>query len=102
MILLNDRFEIDETQPLPQLDQPLAKAYGARVKGGAPLFALISNSLLPLRTDAVSGQRSLVHPAILHPQAAGVIDWPQTGDRQAAIVYDLPAGERLVKIGRAN
>ncbi len=96
MPLLNNRIEIDPSQPLPQYDGTFARAFAARGKGTeAALLALVCARPVAVRADLVGSMRSLTHAALPHVREAGVVDWPPAGGRAYAFVYDRPPGPRL-------
>jgi hypothetical protein len=97
MVSLNDRFDIDPEQPLPQYDGPLSKAYAAKARSSnaAPCFALVCQTLLPLRIDLLTAQRAMTHASLMRVQDGGVIDWPFSGERHYVFVYDIPHGKRM-------
>ena len=54
-VLLHDRYLIDITAPIPELDTPSAKAYKVEDRRdlGSALFGLVCTPGLPTRTDAM-------------------------------------------------
>ncbi len=55
LVKLNDRFEIDPAQPLPDFDSPSAKAYACKDGGSTDVFALVCDPKVPLRVEAING-----------------------------------------------
>ena len=101
-VRLNDRFDIWPSVRLTHLDVPGAAAYGASdsVSGNDKLFALVCGDTVVPRTDVMSKLQE-VHCAEL----IKVIDWgtvPWSGEQaggdlsRLVVIYERPAGERLV------
>ncbi len=105
MILLHDRIEIDPERALPELDTAFAKAYVARPRGQAAegeLFALVGQSLLPVRTDLLQSARGLHHNAVMRVKDAGPVPWAPAGRVLYAFVYERPPGKRLAPLGQTT
>lgn len=98
MALLNDRFDIDPERPLPAYDTLMAKAYAAKGRGAnanVNVIALVCQGSTAVRADLVSAQRSLTTQALLHVREGGAVDWPLSGQKHYAFIYDMPFGKRL-------
>ena len=81
-VVLNDRYEIDTAQPLPDLAHAGAHAFAARkIDGGGTvqLFALVARSGLPARTDILPALRAIEHVRVMNLLAHGVAYWPPDG-----------------------
>lgn len=104
MAIFNDRYTIDENQPLPDFDMPTAKAYvvQSKLSNASPLMAYVVMGHLPTRLDMLSGFHGLSHPGLCMVHEAHVIDWPPTGQRHVAIIYDMLKGNRLAPLGEAG
>lgn len=103
MTLVNDKYEIDPGQPLPDYDTPFAAAYAVQMRGNAPtapLFALVCNDVLPVRSDLVAPLRSLNHNGQIQVRDCGVVPWPDSS-RRMAFVYERPFGQRMAPSGDA-
>ncbi len=100
-IPLGDRFVVNAARPLPELDSPGATAYEARLADGADAgyFALVCPPLHRPRTGIIPALMRMNRPPLLAPVAHEVIDWPETGERRAAIAFRAPRGPRLVERG---
>ena len=97
-VVLNDRYEIDTAQPLPDLAHAGAHAFAARkIDGGGTvqLFALVARSGLPARTDILPALRAIEHVRVMNLLAHGVAYWPPDGVERLILIYERPAG-RLV------
>lgn len=97
MPLFNNSIDVDVESPLPEYGGAYAWAFAAKGRGATatPLLALICHDVLPVRADLVQAQRSITNPALLHVRDGGVMEWPLTGKRHYAFIYDRPVGQRL-------
>lgn len=97
-VRLGEKFEIYPDRPLDELRSPNAAAFVAvdRERPSGNLFALVCDPDLPARHDMMTGLRGLRVDAMLAPHEWGVVDWPLAGRRSLAIVFDRPAGGRVV------
>lgn len=101
---LAGRFEIQTRNRIGGMDTVAAEAYvavGAKSASGS-YFAYVMKSLLPARTDVLRTLREIDHPALMRPVDFGVINWPETGSKRLAIVYERPAGTRLFQALRGQ
>ena len=96
-VVLNDRFEIEPSRPIPELSHAGADAFGARRTGGsaAELFAYVARSGLPARHDILTAMRAIEHAHLLNLLGHGVAYWPPDGTERLIAVYERPA-RRLV------
>jgi hypothetical protein len=97
-VLLGGKIEILPGSPLPGLNAAGGPAFAARSQRDrkAELFAVVCNSGLPPRTDSLSALRSAEHPSLMHLHDWGVVDWTPEGVRRFVLVFERPAGRRLV------
>ncbi|KJS44694.1 MAG: hypothetical protein VR70_01515 [Rhodospirillaceae bacterium BRH_c57] len=98
-VVLRDRFEIDPAKPLPDLSSPQAVAYHCEDRRGAgrSLMALICRPDLPVRAGAMRSLKGVQAGGMLHLIDYGVVDWPSANRRLVAVVYERPAGSRVIK-----
>ena len=97
-VVLNDRYEIDPAQPLPDLGHAGADAFVARridTAGVTKLFALVASSGLPARTDILPAMRAIEHFSVMNLIGHGIAYWPPDGVERLMLIYERP-GERLV------
>ncbi|MBY0428586.1 MAG: hypothetical protein K2Q32_05145, partial [Alphaproteobacteria bacterium] len=101
MAIFNERYTIDEAQPLPDYDTATAKAYvvQSKISNSNSLMAYVVHGHLPTRVDMLSGFHGLSHPSLTLVHEAHVIDWPPTGQRHVAIIYNHIKGSRLAPLG---
>jgi hypothetical protein len=97
-VTLRDRYEIAVDQPLPAYDNPPAMAFNVRHTRDADrnLVALICDPKLPVRFDMISDMAQIDVPYLMQLQDWGVVDWPPEGRRCPVLIYDKPAGGRVM------
>lgn len=95
------RYRILLNQPLAAFNTPGADAYAARITGGrnkgsnAIAFVLTTN--MPPRTDLGPSMRAADPAGLMQAYEWGPIEWPQTGGRRMAFIYERPQGRRLFR-----
>ena len=91
-VSLKDRFEIDDSAPLPLFDSPTATAFSCAGKTGEydNLVALICDPRVPMRVDTMEALRGFPGSGLLKFIDSGVVNWAQNGRRQPVLVFDLP------------
>ncbi|MBT4888158.1 MAG: hypothetical protein HON65_01210, partial [Rhodospirillales bacterium] len=99
-VILNDRYHIDGGQPLVFLDSPNALAYEVSNPRtpDMKLFALVCDPGLPVRVDAMMKLKQVSPNGLLPLADWGVIDWPLTGQKTTAVIYERPMGGRLTDV----
>ena len=98
-VRLADRFEILPAQPLSAFDAPAGPAFAARaLRGGrkSECYALVCSDATPPRSDALSTMMSLDSPGLTRLADFGLVDWNQGRNRRLALLFDRPAGRRLI------
>lgn len=97
-VLVKDRYEIDPAKPLPELDSPQALAYHCEDRRGAgrSLFALVCRADLPVRLGAMRALKGVQAQGLLQLVEFSPIDWKPVGRRVMAVVYERPAGGRVL------
>lgn len=95
--ILRERFLIDGGEPLPDLDSPSALAYAAhdRRDSESKLYAVICQPGMPVRTEMLSKLKDDRIRGMIPVVEWGAMDWPVTGQRVMAIVFERPMGGRL-------
>lgn len=98
--VLRDRYVINPQEPLPDFDQPSAKAYAAtdRRNPERELFALICTPGLPTRTDAMNRLKGLEVRGMLPLIDWDSVLWPPFDRRTMAVIYVRPAERLMQKI----
>ena len=97
LAMLDDRFEIDYSQRLEGLDSPQAMAFAAldTEHPRAPVFALVTGSDVPARTDVAAELVSISGSGFLNLHAIGPVLAPERDGRRLAFIHDRPGGGRL-------
>jgi hypothetical protein len=95
---LSERFEIYGDRALPDLRSPSAAAFAAadRERPTANLFALVCEPGALPRHDVANALHELRSEVLLAPLEAGAVEWGAGGSRQFAMVFERPAGTRVV------
>lgn len=96
---LGGRCDIMPGSPLPDLDSPGGEAFVARVRRDrkSDQFAIIVDGRVPARIEALPAFRGMEHPNVLRVLDWGTVDWPLEDRRRFAIVFERPAGRRLME-----
>jgi hypothetical protein len=96
-VTLGVRVEMYPSAPLPDFNAAGGPAFAARFKGdaGSELMAILCNSHMPPRHDALASMRNIDHPAIVRLIEGGVVVWPSDGARYFALAYQRPAAPRF-------
>ena len=97
-VKLGSQFIIDPGQPLPALASGPVMAFAARdlSQASGERFALIANDAAPPRTELVAALRGSRRIGLLPVIEGGVVDWPLEGRRRYAVIFERPAGARLM------
>ena len=98
-VRLGERFEIYPERPLAELRSPNAAGFVAidHDRPTTSLFGLVCDADMPPRRDVIAALHGLRAEALLMPHEWGVVDWPATGRRHFAVVFDRPTGGRVVQ-----
>ena len=97
-VLINRHVEVFPDDPLPDLDSPNARAFGARDRRSPdrPMFALLCQRDVQPRFDVARPLSRMETAAMLRPQAWGVTEWPLDGREHRLVAFDRPGGPRVV------
>ena len=103
-VILNDRYEINPSQPLPDLGHAGADAFATRrLDGGTmALFALVARSGLPARTEILPTLRAIEHASVMSLVAHGAGFWPPDGTERLMVIYERPAAPLVASIDAAG
>ena len=101
-LLIKERFAVDPTTPLPDLDSPSAKAFMAEDRRDIdrPVFALICNPGLPTRMGAMTSLRGAGIKALVGILEWDVAYWPQIRQRTMILILERPLGGRVLQDGK--
>lgn len=100
-VLVAQQFAIDPRSPLPELDQPNARAYAVEdrrtSRGGSrpPLYALICEPSTVPRQEALRQFERIGRLPLVRPVGWGVFPWPLVNGKRFVIVLTRPAGTRV-------
>lgn len=97
--VLRDRFTIDPTTPIPELDMPNAGAYAVtdRRDAARQLYALVCKPDLTPRIDEMRLLRGSSAQGLLSLIEWGVVEWPPFDRRTIAVIYQRPMGGKYVR-----
>lgn len=100
-VILADRFMIDTGGPVAEYDTPSAKAYATedRREPGRKLFTLVCMPGLPARTRVMSQLKGANVRGLLPLVEWGTVFWPPSNQHCMVVVYEQPAGGRVVPLG---
>ncbi len=98
-VVLKDRYEVQPSQPLPDLATPTAQAFAARDSRDPtrPLFALVCHTGLPPREHLLEQRRKRSTNTVLQPLHWEPVRWPALGRECMVIILDRPTGKRLLE-----
>ena len=96
-VLLRERYLIDPSSPLGELDSPSARAYAVqdRQNLNRKVFALVCEPGLPLRTKVMAALRGATFPGMMPLVEWDTVYWPPLGQRCMAVIYARPQGGKL-------
>lgn len=94
-----DRFEIYPDQPYPDLATPHVRAFAAADtrRSNSDLFAYIPVGTAPPRLDLSSAIRGFDMPGVMKLIEVAAVDWPGDGASRPVLIYERPAGGRLMR-----
>ena len=97
-VLLRDRYLIDLSTRIPELDQPSAKAYAVEDRRDFThkIFALACTPGLPARMDAIKAMQGLRYRGFLPLVEWDVVPWAPLGQSTLVMIYVRPLGGRVV------
>ncbi len=102
--VLRDRYTIRSNQPLPELSTPSADAFVAEDKRdpSRALFGLICKPELPPRVNAMRALKGVSTPGLMQLVEWGPMNWPPAGRQCMTVVYERPAGNRVMTSARSD
>ncbi len=88
-ITLGARVEMYPAMPMPVFNTMGGPAFAARFKsdGASDLIAILCNTGMPPRTDALASMKNIDHPSLLRLADSGVLLWPDDNAHYFAIAY---------------
>ncbi|NQW10620.1 MAG: hypothetical protein HQ481_12160 [Alphaproteobacteria bacterium] len=99
MVVIKDRVDVDPNKPLPEFDLPHAKAFAAKGRRdeAAELVAYACEPDVPLRFDDLESMQGFSGSALMRLVEWGIGTWTPRRRRLPVVVYEKPAGGRLIK-----
>ena len=93
-ILIRDRYFIEPGKPIPELDQPSAKAYTAEDRRdlSRKFYALACTPGMPIRIETIKAIQGKHHRGLLPLVDWDVTAWPPVGQSTPVIIYERPLG----------
>lgn len=93
-VILNKQFLVRTNERLPHLDRPDSVAFAAEdlQSSERPVFVLVCDPTVPVRSDLLTGMMRRACPNVVSPRMTGVIKLPGRNDRRMAIVFEKPGG----------
>ena len=87
-VLLRERYLIDPSSSLGELDSPSARAYAVqdRQNLNRKVFALVCEPGLPLRTKVMAALRGATFPGMMPLVEWDTVYWPPLGQRCMAVI----------------
>ena len=97
-VLMQDRFQIYPSRPLPDLSMPSASAFAAEDRRdiGRQLCAYVCTPGLPPRTGAGALLRGGRVRNLMPLVEFATVDWPPMGQRSMVMIYERPLGGKLI------
>jgi len=96
-MLVGDGIEIFPNKPLPELSTSYAQAFEARDNNASiEMYALLCGRENIPRITAIASYQNLRSPNILALNDAGLVYYPLDRKQYLALVYERPAGEKLL------
>ncbi len=95
--ILDGRFRIELTIPLPEYSTKTASAYSVTdsMDGEKRLFALVCTPNSMQRHGAIQALRTFSHPNLLQLVTSGVVQLSHPEAERFVIIYERPQGQRL-------
>ncbi len=96
--VIRDRFYIDGSSPLPDLNAPNARAFAVEDRHdlSRSLFALVCTPGLPVRTQDMDKIKDNPGRGVLELVDWDVVFWPIINQRTIVVIYALPLGGRVI------
>ena len=97
-VLLRERYLIDIGSPLPEFDQPSAKAYAVEDRRdlSVKLYGLVCTPGLPVRMDAIRALKGMDYRGLLPLVDWDVVQWAPLGQATIVVIYERPLGGRVI------
>ena len=96
-ILVDERYAVRMSVPIPDLDSPHAQAFVCQDENQPDIacFALVNNGLLPGRSQDLNLFRHVKSNSVLRPLAWSVIPWLDKKQKRFVTIVERPGGARV-------
>ncbi len=103
-VIVDNRYEVHPSKPIPELDSPSARAYEAidRQNPRVEHFALVPIPGMPIRKREIDDIVGHTIPNILPLLDTGVGDWPIYGRETQFLIFERPMGGRVLTALRSD
>jgi hypothetical protein len=103
-VIVENRYEIHPSKPIPELDSPSARAYVVvdRQNPRIELFALVPIPGMPIRKREIDEIVGHTIPNLLPLLDTGVGDWPIYGRETIFLIFERPMGGRVLAALRSD
>lgn len=97
-ILINDRYEVHPTKPLPELDSPSARAYEAedRLEPRSQIFALVCIPEIPARQNVINSLSGDDLQGVIKLIDSGTAEWSSLDQWCQILIFERPLGGRVL------
>lgn len=97
---IDERYTIDMSTTIPDLDTSQGKAYAASDSWDATrsLYAIICTKGMPYRTQIADGYSSVMHPALVKLEVIKVVFISTLKECRTVMIFERPSGKRLSSI----
>ena len=97
-VLIRERYLVDLDTPIPELDQPSAKAFAAEDRRdlSRKIFALACTPGMPIRLETIKAIRGKHYRGVLPLIDWDVNNWPPLDQSTPVVIYERPLGGSIV------
>lgn len=102
--VLEGRYQIQVTNPIPEFDKRSARAYAATdsVNPSKPLFALVCHPGAMPRHNLIQAFKALESPHLLKLAAAGWVPLSQPEQERFVLIYERPPSRKLSELAKGK
>lgn len=96
-VVFNDNIVIYPGTRIAHYDKGGVRAYAAKGKEGARLFAMICEDHLTPRTLKAPNYAAIINPSLVKLVSAGVVHWTPAGKEKFCFIYENTLGQPLMR-----
>ena len=91
------RFTLSPSRPLPDFDNPYAKAYEAHddFNPARAMYALVCDPNMPVRIQAILEMTAVSHPNVTPLLGSGTVNCSHLGESRHVLFLERPRGTKL-------